>query len=118
MEELLQWHAANAKDNPKIIHATERCAAGIIQAIGHFNLGPHISPRDMGDTDIKMESFDPAFEVVRMQLFVERWRRAEVINSELFMAHLKVVAVCLEILPLLDFMYLFGESRSVLVQPC
>ncbi|KAL0338729.1 UNVERIFIED_CONTAM: Sucrose-phosphatase 2 [Sesamum angustifolium] len=71
-EELLQWHAANAKANPKIIHATERCAAGIIQAIGHFKLGPSTSPRDVMDTsDAKMETFDPAYEVVKFYLFYE-----------------------------------------------
>ncbi|XP_075512944.1 sucrose-phosphatase 2-like [Primulina tabacum] len=91
-EELLQWHAANAKDNSKIIHATERCAAGIIQAIGHFNLGPSTSPRD--DTDLsssKMENFDPAYEVVKFYMFYERWRRAEVQSSELYLANLKAV---------------------------
>ncbi|KAL0426616.1 UNVERIFIED_CONTAM: Sucrose-phosphatase 2 [Sesamum latifolium] len=91
-EELLQWHAANAKNNPKIIHATERCAAGIIQAIGHFKLGPSTSPRDVIDlSDTKMENFDPAYEVVKFYLFYERWRRAEVEHSERYLANLKSV---------------------------
>ncbi|KAL0316032.1 UNVERIFIED_CONTAM: Sucrose-phosphatase 2 [Sesamum radiatum] len=91
-EELLQWHAANTKNNPKIIHATERCAAGIIQAIGHFKLGPSTSPRDVLDlSDTKLESFDPAYEVVKFYLFYERWRRAEVEHSECYLANLKSV---------------------------
>ncbi|KAL2534517.1 putative sucrose-phosphatase 2 [Abeliophyllum distichum] len=91
-EELLQWHAANVKDNPKIIHATERCAAGIIQAIGHFNLGPSASPRDVTDlTNSEMDKFDPSYEVVKFYLFYEGWRRAEVENSELYLANLKAV---------------------------
>ncbi|KAL0308227.1 UNVERIFIED_CONTAM: Sucrose-phosphatase 2 [Sesamum radiatum] len=93
-EELLQWHAANAKANPKIIHATERCAAGIIQAIGHFKLGPSTSPRDVMDTsDAKMETFDPAYEVVKFYLFYKRWRRAEVEQTEQYLANLKAVCV-------------------------
>ncbi|XP_042043497.1 sucrose-phosphatase 1-like isoform X2 [Salvia splendens] len=91
-EELLQWHAIYAKNNPKIIHAKERCAAGIIQAIGHFNLGPSISPRDVTDlSDTKLDNFDPAYEVVKFYLFYERWRLAEVENSELYLANLKAV---------------------------
>lgn len=90
----MQWHVANAKDNPRIIHATERCAAGIIQAIGHFNLGPSISPRDVMDlSDSKMEKFEPAYEVVKLYMFYEKWRRAEVDNSEICLASLKSVCV-------------------------
>ncbi|KAK6147362.1 hypothetical protein DH2020_018274 [Rehmannia glutinosa] len=93
-EELLQWYSANAKDNRKIIHATERCAAGIIQAIGHFNLGPSTSPRDVMDlSDSKMDKFDPAYEVVKFYLFYERWRRAEIENSDRYLANLKAVCV-------------------------
>lgn len=91
---MLQWHAANAKDNPKIIHATERCAAGIIQAIGHFNLGPCISPRDLRPFTDVSETFDPAFEVVRIYLFLEKWRRAEIDKSDLFLGNLKLASVC------------------------
>lgn len=88
-EELLQWHAANAKGNPKIIHATERCAAGIIQAIGHFNLGPSTSPRDVTDLLDSKESVDPAYEIVKLFLFFEKWRRGEIENSEANLAKMK-----------------------------
>ena len=89
----MQWHAENAKDNPKILHASERCAAGIIQAIGHFNLGPKLSPRDVSDITKEVENAHPAHEVVNFNLLLEKWRRAEVENSELFLAGLKAVAV-------------------------
>ncbi|KAL3586562.1 hypothetical protein D5086_013429 [Populus alba] len=89
-EELLQWHAENAKGNPKIIHATERCAAGIIQAIGHFNLGPNTSPRDITNlSDFQSENISASSEIVRFFMFYERWRRAEVENSELYLASMK-----------------------------
>ncbi|KAG5243860.1 sucrose-phosphatase [Salix suchowensis] len=89
-EELLQWHAENAKDNPKVIHATERCAAGIIQAIGHFNLGPSASPRDITNlSDCESENVSASSEIVRFFMFYERWRRAEVENSELYLASVK-----------------------------
>lgn len=92
----MQWHAANAKNNPKVIHATERCAAGIIQAIGHFNLGPSTSPRDVMDlSDCKMENFVPAYEVVKFYLFFEKWRRGEIEHSEHYLSNLKAVCVCL-----------------------
>lgn len=95
-EELLQWHAANAKDNPKIIHATERCAGGIIQALGHFKLGPSLSPRDISDfKDYNLENVNPDYEVVKFYLFFEKWRRAEVDNSEMYIASLKAHCVCL-----------------------
>lgn len=81
-EELLRWHAENARNNPNIIHATERCAAGIIQAIGNFRLGPNVSPRDIRDFQkCKVEIFNSGHEVVKFYLFYERWRRAEVAKN-------------------------------------
>ncbi|KAL5568706.1 hypothetical protein UlMin_025281 [Ulmus minor] len=89
-EELLQWHAENMKNNRKIIRATERCAAGIIQAIGSFGLGPNVSPRDIRDFQkCKVEIVNPGYEVVKFYLFYERWRRAEVEKSEEHIENLK-----------------------------
>ncbi|XP_061375186.1 sucrose-phosphatase 1-like [Gastrolobium bilobum] len=88
-EELLQWHAANAKDNPKILHASERCASGIIQAIGHFKLGPNLSPRDVSDIEKDVANASPGYEMVKLSLLMEKWRRAEVENNELFIAGAK-----------------------------
>lgn len=91
-EELLQWHAENAKDNPRIIHATERCAAGIVQAIGHFKLGPNTSPRDVTDlSSCKLENFSPGHEVVVLYLLYERWHRAEIEKSEMAIQYLKSI---------------------------
>ncbi|PNX99135.1 sucrose-phosphatase 1-like protein [Trifolium pratense] len=90
-EELLQWHAENAKDNPKILHASERCASGIIQAIGHFKLGPNLSPRDVSDIvrEQNDENASPGHEIVRFSILNEKWRRAEIENSELLIAGLQ-----------------------------
>lgn len=88
-EELLQWYSQNGKNNPKIIHATERCAAGIIQAIGQFKLGPSTPPRDVADLlSCKLESFTPGLEVVKFYLLYERWHRAENGNTD-FIQNLK-----------------------------
>ncbi|KAL1337657.1 sucrose-phosphatase 2 isoform X2 [Arachis hypogaea] len=60
-EELLQWYAENAAGSPKLIHATER------------------------------KSLRPCHEVVMFYLFYERWRRAEVENSEEYVQYLKSI---------------------------
>lgn len=83
------------KDNPKITHATERCAGGIIEAIGSFQLGPNLSPRDIIDFKgcCKVEMTDPCFEVVKFYVLYERWRRGEVEKSEVYLEHLKSMFV-------------------------
>lgn len=82
------------KNNPNIIHATERCAAGIIQAIGRFGLGPIVSPRDVMDFQkFNVENINPVYEVVKFYLFYERWRCAEVQKSEHHLQKLKSMFV-------------------------
>ncbi|KVI09429.1 HAD-like domain-containing protein [Cynara cardunculus var. scolymus] len=115
-EELLQWHAENAKDNPKIIHADERCAAGIIQAIGHFKLGPSMSPRDLPNLlDAKLDHFDPAYEAVKFYLLLERWQRAEMQNPEHYLDYLKGVCVCSVTFTAIHVFWSFNPILIILV---
>uniref|UniRef100_J3L027 Sucrose-phosphatase n=2 Tax=Oryza brachyantha TaxID=4533 RepID=J3L027_ORYBR len=90
-EELLQWYSENAKGNPKIIHATERCAAGIIEAIGHFKLGPNVSPRDVGFPYSKEDHIKPTDAVVKFYVLYEKWRRAEVPKSDSVIQYFKSI---------------------------
>ncbi|KAI5394679.1 COMPASS (complex proteins associated with Set1p) component, variant 4 [Lathyrus oleraceus] len=90
-EELVEWYAENAKDNAQIIHATERCAAGIVQAIGNFTLGPSVSPRDIRDSMLNMKILSLDHEVVMFYLFYERWMHGEIENSEQYIQNLKSI---------------------------
>jgi len=94
-EELLAWHAQHAKNNQKIVHASERCASGIIQAIGHFGLGPSVTPRDdLTFSNHMKKQMHPALEVVKLYLYCERWLRGDVENCEQVMQTLKSNFVC------------------------
>ena len=105
-KELLQWHEENAKDNPNIILASERCAAGIIEALQRFNLGPSFSPRDVLDAEhFQEEVLDPAHEVVQFYLFYEKWRSGEVDKSDKYLQNLKSLSV-----RLLPFCFLENAS--------
>jgi hypothetical protein len=92
-EELVDWYAQNARNNSQITHATERCAAGIMQAIGNFSLGPNVSPRDTKDSILNIKILSPSHEVVTFYLFYERWMRGEIENSEQYIQNLKSVFV-------------------------
>jgi hypothetical protein len=102
-EELVEWYAQNARDNAQITHATEGCAAGIMQAIGNFCLGPNASPRDIKDSMLNIKILSPSHEVVMFYLFYERWMRGEIENSEQYIQNLKSVFV--SFIRLHNFMY-------------
>lgn len=94
-EELLQWYAENMKDKSNIIHATERCAAGIMQAIGKFGLGSNDSPRDINDFQkFRVKITIPDHQVVKFYLIYEKWLRADIEKSEQLFQNLKSVFVC------------------------
>ncbi|BBN09473.1 sucrose-6-phosphatase [Marchantia polymorpha subsp. ruderalis] len=92
-EELLQWHEQNAKSRSNVFLATERCAAGIIQAMQHFNFTPNISPRDLPTPLIKEATPEGAIavahEIVEFQLLFERWFKGAVENSDEVFQRLK-----------------------------
>lgn len=95
LPELVRWNEKFAENNPKIIYATERCAAGIIEAIGYFGLGSSISPRDRVDfSESETKNMSPNHEIVMFYLFYEKWRRAEVEKTESF-HKLSSIRVCL-----------------------
>lgn len=85
-EELLHWYEGNAKGNPRIFLATERCAAGIIQAMQHFGLQPNVSPRDSSLLLVEEEHRDEyakiGHQVVEFHLLWELWERAVVDQSD------------------------------------
>ncbi|CAN8254590.1 unnamed protein product [Cochlearia groenlandica] len=108
-KELLQWHEENAKDNTNIILASDRCAAGIIEALQRFNLGPSASPRDTLESEnFHDESSNPAHEVVQFYLFYERWRRGEVEKSDKYLQNLKSLSS-----PLGVFVHPSGEEKPI-----
>ncbi|CAN7135606.1 unnamed protein product [Brassica rapa subsp. narinosa] len=89
-EELLKWHTENALNNSKLIHSSERCADGILQAIDYFKLGPTLSPRDASEfLNGKADIANPGQEVVRFYLFYERLRRGEIKKYETYIASFK-----------------------------
>ncbi|URD75442.1 sucrose-phosphatase [Musa troglodytarum] len=109
-EELPQWCARNCKDHPNIIRATERCADGIIQAIGHFKLGPNKSPRDFSGSQVGR--FNPVHEVIMLYLLYERWRRADVENSDSIVQNMRSIAVRHRLrFAISNFRWLYSSSR-------
>jgi hypothetical protein len=92
-EELLQWYEDKGRDNFKMIHSTERCASGIMQAIAHFKLGPSVSVRDLEFPYLKVDTIKPADIVVKFYVLYEKWRRGEVKNSPSVMQYLKSITV-------------------------
>lgn len=66
----------------------------ICEAIGHFKLGSNTSPRDLPLPDLfKLDDFDPAYEVVKFYLFLEKWFRGDIENPEQYLENLKAVCV-------------------------
>ncbi|XP_044964321.1 probable sucrose-phosphatase 3 isoform X2 [Hordeum vulgare subsp. vulgare] len=90
-EELLEWYEENGKDNLKLLYATERCASGIMQAIGHFKLGPSFSARDLEFPYPKVDTVKPADVVVKFYVLYEKWRRGDVQKSPSVIQYLKSI---------------------------
>lgn len=92
MEELLKWHSEYQGDKTHIYLAKERCAAGILEAMQHFDLQPNVSPR------LKFQAYDAASElsvstvahmVVEYLLLMEQWLKAVVENTDAVFNRLK-----------------------------
>ena len=64
-----------------------------MQAIGHFKLGPNVSPRDLEFSQPKLGIIKPADLVVKFYVIYEKWRRGEVEKSSSVIQYLKSIAV-------------------------
>lgn len=129
MEELLEWYEKKGEQNNKIVLATERCAGGIVQALGKFKLGPHLSPRDrMGPDGIQplvtmSENGKPVGsgfaqrEVVEFNTFFEKWMNGEVPNSAETFQRLTGVIVSPLYTPTICLMSCFSPSCRTMARP-
>lgn len=95
MEELLKWHKSYEGDLSHVYLAKERCAAGIMEAMQHFDLQPCVSPRDRprafqtlgGVARLSLSSV--SHEVVDYLLLMEHWLKADVDNTDIVFSRLK-----------------------------
>ncbi|KAL5555367.1 hypothetical protein UlMin_037603 [Ulmus minor] len=63
---------------------------GVMVAIGHFHLGPNISPRYVIDfSECSLENVNHGHEMVKFNLFYEKWRRGEIDYNMVYIASLK-----------------------------
>jgi hypothetical protein len=111
-DELVEWHDEHVGDKSHVFRATERCAAGILQAMQHFDLQPNESPRDRhvplsvhDNLAPKVDSVAVAHEVVEYLMLVEQWLRGDTDCSEEVFRRLKFSLVGLQSL---EFLVLFG----------
>ncbi|KAG0601335.1 hypothetical protein M758_11G102400 [Ceratodon purpureus] len=95
MEELLKWHSEHSGDKSHIYLAKERCAAGILEAMQHFDLQPNVSPRDqsrsigtVGEAS-QMTASTVAHKVVDYLLLMENWLKGGVDKSDTVFSRLK-----------------------------
>lgn len=92
MDELRQWHSDLQVDKSYIFEAEERCAAGILEAMQHFNLQPNVSPRDIfpphyGGSQLSLSTV--AHVVVEYVLLMEQWLKGGVANNDDVFGRLK-----------------------------
>lgn len=110
-DELLQWHSDQVGDKSHVFVATERCAAGIIEAMKHFNLQPSVSPRDRSVPLSVHDKLSPkanagavAREVVEYLLLTEQWLRGDVDASDQVFRRLKFGLVGCKTYTLISFL--------------
>ena len=87
MEELVQWYDTQ-KETGHIFRASERCAAGIMQAMGHFKFHPWVSPRDQGGGKGVGDGEEVGVaavqrEIVSTNISIEKWLNGDVEVSSL-----------------------------------
>jgi hypothetical protein len=99
--ELLEWHKSH--ERPDVLHASQRCGGAIIEGLKHFGLGPHLSPFERINAEFiptvptdqgRFPSPGSAYkEVVEFNVFMVKWLRGQVPNTEESFERLRGVIV-------------------------